>query len=82
MNEIAVGYCKESDAVNNPAHYASGEIECIDAIKAIMTAGAFHGYLTGNVQKYMWRYEKKVNPVEDLKKAQWYLARLIEEVDA
>ena len=47
-----------------------------------MTPEAFHGYLKGNVQKYMWRYEKKVNPAEDLKKAQWYLARLIEEVDA
>ena len=70
------------DAVNSPSHYASGEIECIDAIKASMTPEAFHGYLKGNVHKYMWRYEKKVNPAEDLKKAQWYLARLIEEVDA
>ena len=70
------------DAVNSPSHYASGEIECIDAIKASMTPEAFTGYLKGNVQKYMWRYEKKVNPAEDLKKAQWYLARLIEEVDA
>ena len=69
------------DAVNSPSHYASGEIECIDAIKASMTAWAFHGYLKGNVQKYMWRYEKKVNPVEDLKKAQWYLAKLIEELE-
>ena len=72
----------QKDAVNSPSHYASGEIECIDAIKASMTPEAFHGYLKGNVQKYMWRYEKKVNPAEDLKKAQWYLARLIEEVDA
>ena len=70
------------DTVNSPSHYASGEIERIDAIKASMTPEAFHGYLKGNVQKYMWDYEKKVNPVEDLKKAQWYLARLIEEVDA
>jgi hypothetical protein len=31
------------------------------------------------VQKYLWRYEKKVNPVEDLKKARWYLERLIAE---
>ena len=68
------------DAVNSPSHYASGEIECIDAIKASMTPDAFMGYLKGNVQKYMWRYEKKVSPAEDLKKAQWYLARLIEEV--
>ena len=39
------------DAVNSPSHYASGEIECIDAIKASMTPEAFAGYLKGNVQK-------------------------------
>jgi Protein of unknwon function (DUF3310) len=67
------------DAVNNPSHYASGSVECIEAIKASMSHEAFLGYLKGNVQKYIWRYEKKSNPVEDLKKAQWYLARLTEE---
>ena len=86
MSECKYGGFRDAeaahDAVNSPSHYASGEIECIDAIKASMTPEAFHGYLKGNVHKYMWRYEKKVNPAEDLKKAQWYLARLIEEVDA
>lgn len=67
------------DPVNSPAHYASGGVECIEAIKAGMTHEAFLGYLKGNVQKYLWRYEKKANPAEDLKKAQWYLARLAKE---
>lgn len=67
------------DPVNRPTHYASGGIECIVAIKASMSQEAFLGYLKGNVQKYLWRYEKKVNPVEDLKKARWYLDRLIAE---
>lgn len=66
-----------ADAIN-PSHYQS-EIECIDAIKASMTKEQFKGYLKGNVQKYIWRYEKK-NGVEDLKKAQWYLDRLIKEL--
>lgn len=70
---------KQHDPVNSPSHYASGGIECIDAIKASMSHEAFLGYLKGNVQKYMWRYEKKVNPSEDLKKARWYLNKLIEE---
>ena len=43
-----------------------------------MTEEAFNGFLKGNVQKYMWRYEKKENPVQDLMKAKWYLERLIE----
>ena len=69
----------EHDPVNHPSHYTDGGIECIDAIKASMSTEAFLGFLKGNVQKYMWRYEKKVAPVEDLKKAQWYLSKLIEE---
>lgn len=62
----------------NPNHY-KGDIECIDAIKASMSAEQFKGYLKGNIQKYTWRYEQK-NGVEDLKKAQWYLDRLIKEL--
>ncbi|WP_311747327.1 DUF3310 domain-containing protein [Proteus columbae] len=70
-----------TDNVNNPLHYASGDIECIDAIKASMTKEAFLGYLNGNIQKYVWRYEKKINPVEDLKKARWYMERMVSEME-
>lgn len=70
-----------SDPVNSPSHYASGDIECIDAIKASMTHEAFLGYLKGNIQKYMWRYEKKINPLEDVKKARWYMNKLVDELD-
>ena len=70
-----------SDNVNHPSHYTTGGIECIDAMKASMTSEAFLGYLKGNIQKYLWRYEKKLAPAEDLKKARWYLDRLIAEVE-
>ena len=70
-----------NDPVNHPSHYASGGIECIEAIKASMTLEAFNGYLKGNIIKYLWRYEKKEKPVEDLKKAHWYLERLIKELE-
>lgn len=65
------------DAVN-PIHYKQGDIECIDAIQASMSAEAFKGYLKGNNMKYMWRYESKqaMNPLEDLRKAEWYLDKL------
>ena len=59
--------------VNQPPHYNQGGIECIDGIEASMRKEAFAGYCKGNVMKYLWRYEYK-NKVEDLKKAQWYLA--------
>jgi len=69
-----------ADNVNHPSHYTSGDIECIDAIEASMDQKSFCGYLKGNVMKYLWRYELKNNPVEDLKKASWYLNRLINTI--
>jgi hypothetical protein len=66
----------EEDAVNNPSHYNTGNIECIDAIEESMSSVAFKGYLKGNAMKYLWRYDYKGKQVEDLEKAQWYLAKL------
>jgi hypothetical protein len=63
------------DLVNSPSHY-QGSIECIEAIEASMSTEAFKGALKANVIKYVWRYEKKKGS-EDLRKAQWYLERLI-----
>ena len=65
-----------SDPVN-PLHYKQGGIECIEAIKAA-TGDGFIGYVWGNVLKYLWRWPKK-GGVDDLKKARWYLDRLIKE---
>ena len=60
----------------NPAHYQKGGVECIEAIEASMSKEAFKGFLKGNCIKYIYRYETK-NGAEDLKKAEWYLLRLI-----
>ena len=68
----------ENDSVNHPSHYTQGGIDCIDAIEASMTIEAFCGYLKGNAQKYLWRYENKGKMIEDLQKAQWYISKLIE----
>ena len=70
----------EDDVVNNPDHYNTGNIECIEAIEESMSAEAFKGYLKGNCMKYLWRYDYKGKPAEDLQKAQWYLAKLLQEV--
>jgi len=70
-----------NDAVEKPSHYAKGEIECIDAIQSSMSKEAFEGYLKGVIQKYIWRYESKGKPIEDLKKANEYLRRLIISID-
>jgi|TARA_R100001079_G_C4406642_1_gene133754 hypothetical protein len=63
------------DMVNKPPHYNNGDIETIDAIQSALGDG-FEFYLQGNILKYIWRYRHK-NNVEDLKKAQWYLNKLI-----
>ena len=69
------------DMVNNPPHYNQTGIECIQAISAATDKG-FKYYLQGNVMKYLWRFDYKDKPLEDLQKAKWYLDRLIEEVMA
>ena len=69
------------DMVNSPPHYNQTGIECIDAISAA-TDSNFKYYLQGNIMKYLWRFDYKDKPLEDLQKAKWYLDRLIEEVMA
>ena len=64
------------DMINHPPHYNQSCIECIDAIEAA-TMPNFKYYLQGNILKYLWRFDYKGKPLEDLKKAQWYLNRLI-----
>jgi hypothetical protein len=67
-----------SDPVNHPAHYAKeGGMECISAIIGMLGAEGAQDYCRGNVLKYLWRYRAK-NGVEDLRKASWYLDKMIE----
>lgn len=61
------------EKVDHPAHYNKGPMEVIDLIE-----GFELGFHLGNVMKYMLRYQHKDNPVEDLKKARWYLDRYIQ----
>ncbi len=69
------------DNVNRPSHYTQGGIECIDAIKAA-TVGltGIKAVCTGNAIKYLWRWKFK-NGVEDIRKAIWYLERLLKEAN-
>jgi len=69
------------DMVNSPPHYNQTGIECIHAISAA-TGDGFKHYLQGNILKYLWRFDYKDKPLEDLQKAKWYLDKLIEEVMA
>jgi len=64
------------DPVERPQHYNMGTIEVLDFILDQALP-----YLAGNIVKYVCRYRYKGNPVEDLKKARFYLDRLIKETE-
>ena len=66
------------DPVNEPAHYRVGEVEAIDYIAQQLGSGV-KDYLLGNLHKYLHRHRFKGQALEDLRKANWFLNRLIME---
>ena len=71
-----------NDMVNHPSHYkANNGMEVIDVIEAFTAnLSGYEATHTGNVIKYICRWKEK-NGLEDLKKAQWYLNRLIKNIE-
>ena len=68
----------DSIDVINPNHYKKGDIECIQALEsATVGKKGIEAICVANVIKYLWRYEEKGGK-EDVKKAQWYLNKLLE----
>ena len=66
-----------ADMVNHPPHYKVGGVETIDYIEAKLTSEEFSGYCKGNALKYISRATHKNDATEDLRKAIWYLNRLV-----
>lgn len=66
-----------ADMVNHPPHYKVGGVETIDYIQAKLTSEEFSGYCKGNALKYISRANHKKDATEDLRKAIWYLDRLV-----
>ena len=67
--------------VEHPKHYTNGKYECIDIIEDVTKdLTGLEAVCTANVIKYMWRWKLK-NGVEDLKKARWYLNKLIDNTE-
>ena len=64
------------DSVNHPPHYKSGGMEVIDVIEAFRL-----NFRLANSIKYILRHRAKGNPLEDLKKARWYLDREISKLE-
>ena len=70
----------EPDLVNHPNHYETGKFECIDVMEEALGRDVVKGFCIGNAFKYLYRAKRK-NGLEDLKKAQWYLNRVISMED-
>ena len=69
------------DLVNHPNHYKSegvSGIECIDAIQAALTEEEFQGFCKGNNIKYTWRSNRKHDVDTNIKKAIWYMNKLLD----
>ncbi len=66
-----------TDPVNKPSHYASGAIECIDAMESAFGREALIEHCRMAAFKYLWRGGKKENTVQDLRKAVWYIEKEI-----
>ena len=64
------------DDINNPSHYTLGSIECLDFIEAWDL-----DFREGNVVKYVVRAPYKGSKLKDLKKARFYLDRLIKDAE-
>ena len=78
MREIPI----QDDPVNHPSHYASGKVECIDAMVGLYGAEVVSHYCIVNVYKYLWRRKDKGTEEQDIQKALWYFDKyraLVEE---
>ncbi len=65
-----------TEAIDHPKHYTMGKIETIDFIE-----DQKFNYFIGNAVKYLARYRWKGKPIEDLKKAAWYIEREIKALE-
>ena len=68
------------DDITKPKHYTQGSVECITALESMLGRESFIDHLRAQALKYIWRLRHKGDPLEDAKKAQYYLGRLIEKL--
>lgn len=67
------------DVVENPRHYTDGRYECIDVMCEELGVKSVMDFCLCNAFKYIWRCKQKHNtPVEDIRKAIWYLEKWVE----
>lgn len=74
---------EESEAINHPSYYGGDSFfECVKVLKAWLSPDEYKGFLRGNAIKYLCRLGKKDEATQELKKAKWYIEKLIEEFES
>lgn len=69
----------KKESIDHPSHYNTGGF--LETIEVLRDWGIAEDFCVGNAIKYISRYKHKGNPVEDLKKARWYLDYLIKMLE-
>ena len=67
--------------ITKPKHYTQGKVECLDAIDAMLEESSRIDFYRSQIVKYMWRLRDKGKSLKDVKRAQFYLGRLIEKLE-
>ena len=80
IKQIDTKMAPPNDPVNHPKHYTQGGVECIDGIASCIGPDSFSDFCRGNAMKYIWRFKDKGGS-EDIRKAIWYLNKIIEVTD-
>lgn len=75
--------CTKPDNINHPSHYETGKYECFDVMVEAIGVEETKGFCLCNAFKYIYRCKiKHETPVEDIKKAIWYLNKFVELEEA
>jgi hypothetical protein len=70
---------ENKNMIEHPEHYGGDTpYECVKVLRAWLTPEQYEGFLRGNALKYLCRVGKKDEAVQELKKAKWYVEKLIE----
>ena len=71
------------DIINNPQHYTDRRFEVIEVIEDAIEKAAdpVSGNCQSQILRYILRMWDKDTPLQNAKKAQWYLSRLIDKLE-
>lgn len=69
---------KKFDAVDHPYHYTQSGYECIDVMEHVFSSDDVESFCLCNAFKYLFRCKHKMNYIQDIKKAVWYLNKVIQ----